>query len=403
MTETAPWLFVIGIGEDGIAGLSPAARAILAASDVVVGGERHLAMLDDLPAERIVWTAPFSANRDRLAGNRGRRVVVLASGDPMWFGIGSVLIRWFGATEVRVVTHPGSFSLAAAAMGWAVQDCRCLTIHGRPAAALSLHLFPGARLLVLSENASSPAEVADLLSAQGFGGSHVTVLEHLGGTAERRFDGAAAGWPHPAGADLNVLAIEVIANPGWSRRPAVPGLPDEAFDHDGQITKREIRAVTLSALAPWPGALLWDIGAGSGSIAIEWMRAGGRACALEQDSARCARIGVNALTLGVPGLEIIEGRAPDALASLPPRPDSVFVGGGVTSPQVLDLCWRALSPGGRLVANAVTAEAEAALLAWQARQGGDLVRIAVSRLGPTGRFQCWHPLMPITQYIGCKS
>lgn len=272
-------------------------------------------------------------------------------------------------------------------------------MHGRPLEALHLHLAPGRRLLVLAEDGQSPASVARLLEKAGYGPSRLVVLEHLGGAAERIRDSVAEAWVGEA-ADLNTMAIECRAEAGARLWSAVPGLPDEAFDHDGQLTKREIRAVTLAALAPLPGQMLWDVGAGCGSIAIEWMRAGGRAAAIEPRADRVARIAANAAALGVPGLEVIRGSAPDALPYS--DPDAIFVGGGVSAPGVLDACWSALRPGGRLVANAVTAEGEAALIALHSRFGGQMVRLSVSRLAPVGGFHTWHPAMPVTQFIGRK-
>ncbi len=385
------WLAIIGIGEDGLDGLSPAARAIVASAEVLVGGDRHLAMIPGAQ-ERHPWPSPFAAGRELLERLRPRRVATLASGDPMWFGAGATLARWFDPGEITVVPHPGAFSLAAARLKWPLQDVACLTAHGRPLDALALHFQAGRRLLVLSEDGSTPAAVAALLAARGFGASRVTVLERLGGTAERVTE-ITQGPFDP----LNVVAVEVTGGTGL---PLVPGLPDDAFEHDGQLTKREIRAVTLSSLAPLPGRLLWDVGAGSGSVAIEWMRAGGRAVAIEDHPARAARIARNAVTLGTPGLEIVQARAPDGLPWS--DPDAVFVGGGVSAPGVLDAGWQALRPGGRLVANAVTTEAEAVLLAFHAAHGGTLTRLAVARLEATGRFHTWAPAAPVTHYVGVK-
>ncbi|WP_142849211.1 precorrin-6y C5,15-methyltransferase (decarboxylating) subunit CbiE [Telmatospirillum sp. J64-1] len=395
------WLTVIGIGEDGLNGLSDAARRLLDGAETVFGGARHLAMLPPGMAERVEWPSPFAQGIERLKAMRGRRVCVLASGDPMWFGIGATLTRHFEPEEMLVLPHPGAFSLAAARLGWPLQDCLCLTVHGRPVEALALHLFPGAKLLILSENGRSPDRIADLLRKRGFGPSLMTVLEHLGGERQSVLSAPASSWDARS-ADLNLVAVECRAAPG-SRAPSrIGGLPDEAFEHDGQLTKREIRAVTMSTLAPRPGELLWDIGAGSGSIAIEWMRAGGRAVALEKDSNRLRVMACNAANLGVPGLSIIPGEAPGALADLGEAPDAVFVGGGVSVPGLLEACWNALKPGGRLVANAVTVQGEAALLSWHQAQGGDLTRLSVSRLKQTGGFQGWAPLRPVTQYHGEK-
>jgi len=396
VSEAAPWLTIIGIGDDG--GVLPAARALFDGADVVVGGERHLALVNT-KAESHRWPSPFSGAQDLLASLRGRNVVVLASGDPMWFGIGATLTKWFDPAELRVIPHPGAFSLAAARLGWPLQDCLCLTVHGRPLDSLHLHLSPGRKLLVLAEDGQTPAALARLLEKAGFGPSRLVVAEHLGGPAERVREARAETWVGEA-ADLNTIAIECKAEAGAKVWPLVPGLPDEAFEHDGQLTKREIRAVTLAALAPLPGQMLWDVGAGCGSVAIEWMRAGGRAIAIESHPARAGFIARNAAALGVPGLEIIRGQAPDALPYS--DPDTIFVGGGVSGPGLLDSCWSALRPGGKLVVNAVTMEGEAALMALYPRFGGAMTRLSVSRLAPTGGFHTWHPAMPVTQYVGIK-
>ncbi|PKU21733.1 precorrin-6y C5,15-methyltransferase (decarboxylating) subunit CbiE [Telmatospirillum siberiense] len=397
------WLSVVGIGEDGLEGLSPIARRIVETAEVLAGGERHLALVPEGPADRLAWTAPFADNLDRLAAFRGRKVCVLASGDPMWFGVGATLARRFGAEEMEIVPHPGAFSLAAARLGWALHETCCLSIHGRAFETVLRHLHPGARLLLLAEDGASAARLAVRLADLGLGETEIQVFEHLGGPLERRLASPAGSWIEPRTADLATIALRLPER--WSGRPplaCVPGLPDDAFHHDGQLTKREIRAATLAALAPWPGAHLWDVGAGCGSIAIEWCRAGGTATAIEKDADRCAMIGGNALALGVPHLDLRQGSAPDVLAGIATRPDALFVGGGLSAPGVLDACWAALPSGGRMVANAVTAESEALLLAWQARNGGSLTRLSIARLESTGRFHSWHPAMPVTQYSGCK-
>ena len=391
-----PWLTIIGIGEDGLDGLAPAARTLIEGAEVLVGGSRHLAMVADTAAERLAWASPFVSSRPALEALRGRRVVILASGDPLWFGAAATLSRWFTPAEMTVLPHAGAFSLAAARLLWPLQDCLCLSAHGRPVEALALHFAPGRRLLILSEDASTPARVADLLALHGYGPSTVAVLENLGGPLERIGAGLRAA------SDLNLVAVECAAAPGHRPLARGYGLSDEAFLHDGQLTKREIRAVTLAALAPLPGELLWDVGAGCGSVAIEWMRAGGRAVAIEPRAERCERIARNAAALGVPGLEVIRARAPAGLPLGGAAPDAVFVGGGVSEPGLLDICRAALNPGGRLVANAVTAEGEAALIALHAAQGGEMSRLAVTRLAPVGGFHTWHPAMPVTQYVGWK-
>ncbi len=412
MTGNLPWIHVVGIGDDGLASLRPAVRALVDSAEVLVGGERHQAMVGDHPAERITWANGMAAALDQLAAHRGRRVVVLATGDPMCYGAGANLQRRFSAGEMVVLPVPGAFSLAAARMGWSLPDCETLTVHGRPLAGLVRGFAPGARLLVLSRDGDSAAAAAALLTEHGYGPSTLTVLEHLGGPAERRIDGIAEAWTEPRSADLNTLAIECRPGPDARLRPPVSGLPDDAFEHDGQITKREVRAATIAALAPLPGQVLWDVGAGSGAIAIEWLRAQPRrrradnreavAVAIERDPGRCAAIARNAIALGVPELRIVEGEAPAALDGLEPQPDTVFLGGDVAAPTLLEACWAALPSAGRLIANAVTAEGEARLIGFRQDNGGEMTRFAVSRLGPVGDFSAFRPLMPVTQYAGVK-
>ena len=395
------WLTVLGIGDDGLAGLLPAARALLDRAEVVAGGVRHLALVQDAApaAERLAWRSTLAASVTELEALRGRRVVVLATGDPMHFGIGVKLVREFGRDAVLIVPAPGAFSLAAARMGWPLQRTRCISVHGRPLDALRLALAPGARILALSEDGTTPVRAAALLCDMGYGPSELTVLEHLGGPRERIVSGTAAGWGEARSADLNTLAIVGEAEPGARLLPTVPGLPDEAFRHDGQITKRAVRAATLALLAPMPGETLWDVGAGSGAIAIEWLRAAenAQACAIETSAARCANIAVNAARLGVPRLEIVAGAAPGALGGLP-VPDAIFIGGGVSTPGLIDACWQAIESGGRLVANAVTVAGEAAVLAAQARLGGNLARISIAQAEPVGGYLAWRPQLPVTQW-----
>lgn len=401
---TVPWLTIVGIGEDGLGGLSEAALRAVTAAEVLVGGARHLAMVPDLECERLEWPSPFDALLDTLERRRHLRVCVLASGDPLLYGVGATLLKRFPIEEVSVIPAPGAFALACARLGWARAEVECLTLHGRPVELLHTALHPGARVLALSADGTTPAGVAALLRARGYGPSRLVVLERMGHPFhERRVEGTAAAWTEQAHADLNTIAIECIAEPGTPLLPRVPGLPDEAFRHDGQITKREVRAVTLAALAPVPGQRLWDVGAGCGSIAIEWMRCHPRcrAVAVEQRADRLAHIAGNAAALGVPGLTVVAGRAPDALKDLP-RPDAVFVGGGITIPGVVEACWDALPPGGRFVANAVTLEGEQALMALYARLGGSLTQLSVSRAADLGGFSGWQPLRPVTQLAVVK-
>jgi precorrin-6Y C5,15-methyltransferase (decarboxylating) len=393
-----PWLSVIGIGEDGMDGLNAVSRRALDQAQVLVGGERHLAMIPSDARERLAWPSPFSAMADTLLALKPKPVAVLATGDPMWFGVGETLATRIPAVEMAIHPSPSAFSLAAARLGWSLASCKTLSVHGRALAAIQPSIQPGARLIMLTHDGETPAQVAAMLCERGYGPSAMIALEHMGGSNERRIEGTAAAWGSKNVTAFHTLAVECIAEPGAAHLPGTPGLSDDAYQHDGQLTKHEIRAITLAALGPTPGALLWDVGAGSGSIGIEWMRAAprARAFAIERDPSRISRIAANAETLGTRGLQIVEGAAPDALAGLP-EPDAVFIGGGLSA-EALTPCFDALKPGGRLVANAVTIEGEAALFAAHATYGGALSRIAISRAGPVGPFHGWRPLMPVTQW-----
>lgn len=398
------WLSIVGIGEDGLAGLGEEARRVLDEARVLFGGERHLGLIPErADQQRLPWPSPFSAAYARVLAHRGHPVCVLASGDPMLFGIGGRLAEHLPPEEMRVLPAPSSVSLAAARMGWAVQDVRLVPAHGRPLERVHLYLAPGARLLVLSADGRTPGQLAALLTARGFGDSRLTLFERLGGPAERRLEGHAARWPQEPCAALNLIAVDCRAGPEARPLSRRCGLPDDAYAHDGQLTKRDLRAATLARLAPLPGELLWDVGAGCGSIGIEWMRADGgcRAIAIEPDAARRALIEHNRAALGVPDLVLIAGRAPGALEGLEP-PDAVFIGGGLTTEGVAEGCWAALKPGGRLVANAVTLQSEAYLVDLRGRIGGELTRISVAHAAPLGRFDGWRAAMPVTLLVAVK-
>ncbi|GHJ40392.1 precorrin-6y C5,15-methyltransferase (decarboxylating) subunit CbiE [Streptomyces sp. TS71-3] len=406
---------VVGIGADGWGGLGGGARDAVLAADVVIGGARQLALLPaECRAERVVWPSPLRPAVGRLlVEHAGRRIVVLASGDPLFYGIGRAVAEEAaalgdrGVGVPRILPHPSSVSYACARLGWAVEDTGVVTLVGRPTDRLAAALHHGRRLLVLSAGTGTPAEVAALLRDRGFGPSRLRVLEQLGGPRERVVGGdagtSADAWAEPPGDPLNIVAVQCRRAPGALRLGAVPGLPDEAYESDGQLTKRHVRAATLAALAPAPGELLWDIGGGSGSIGVEWLRThpSCRAVTVERDPVRAERIARNAARLGVPALDVVTGAAPAALAHLP-APDAVFVGGGLTAPGLLDACWAALPPGGRLVANTVTLESEALLADARRRHGGDLVRLAVAHAVPVGTFTGWRQAMPVTQWAVTK-
>jgi precorrin-6B C5,15-methyltransferase / cobalt-precorrin-6B C5,C15-methyltransferase len=397
------WLNIVGIGEDGLDGLSPAARALVDTAEMLVGGARQLAMVPPGAAGRLLWRRPLADTISDIDARRGRRVTVLASGDPMWYGVGVLLARHFSRAEMTVVPQPSAFSLAAARLGWPLAECAALSLHGRPLDSLHLHLSPGRHLLILSEDGMTPRRVAALLVACGWGQSRMTVLAHLGGDRETVQCGSAAEWSGKATPDLNTIALECAATPGVRPLSRQAGLPDDAFEHDGQLTKREVRAATLARLAPMPGETLWDIGAGCGSIAIEWLRAAdlGAAVAVEKNPARAAMIARNATFLGVPQLQVVPAEAPATIDKLPPA-DAIFVGGGIADCDLLPALWQALGPGGRLVANVVSSEGERAVLDWQARHGGDLVRIAVSRCEPVAGRHIWRSLAVVTQLAATK-
>jgi precorrin-6Y C5,15-methyltransferase (decarboxylating) len=397
------WLSVIGLGERGLEGLTPGARGLIDAAELIVGGERHLALVPAGKAERRTWASPLSLTIEEILRWRGRPVVVLATGDPMWFGVGVTLARHVPREEMQILPHVSAFSLAAARLGWALADCDCLTLHGRPLDLLNGAVLPGARLLLLTDDGAAPALIARRLVELGYGRSRMVALEHMEGPAENMIEATAASWGERRTADLNTVVVECHADPGLSPLARVPGLPDTAFRHDGQLTKREIRAAALAKLVPLPGALLWDVGAGCGSIAIEWMRAarGAKAVAIESEPRRITLIEENARALGVPKLTVVRGKAPAALEGLA-QPSAVFLGGGVSAPGLIERCWEALPPGGRLVAHGVTVESEARLAGFQPVCRGELTRLLVQRAEPIGPHLAWRPLRPVTQLAAVK-
>lgn len=403
LSRATPWLAIVGIGEDGRAGLSPAASAALDAADMVYGGSRHLALAGPLAAETRPWPRPINDAYPGLLARRGRPTCILATGDPFHYGIGAEIARLLPADEMRVFPHPSAFSLAASRLGWPLAESACLTLHGRALERIVPHLQPGARLLVLTWDGGTPAALAALLTERGFGGSRLTVLEAMGGPRERRHSAIASTFDLVGIDPLNTLAVDVLAGPDARVVSLSPGLDDAWFENDGQLTKADIRAVTLAALRPRAGQRLWDIGAGAGSISIEWMlrHPSMRAVAVEANPARAARIARNAARLGVPDLAVVEGSAPAALDGLE-APDAVFIGGGIAEAGVLERALDALRPAGRLVANVVTLEGEAVLLAAFARHGGRLKRLALAHADPVGHLHGWRQAMPVTQWAWTK-
>jgi precorrin-6B C5,15-methyltransferase / cobalt-precorrin-6B C5,C15-methyltransferase len=401
MTQT-PWLSIVGIGENGWSGLSERARSLIEQSQILIGGERHLAFIPPGAQERLVWRSPISESIAYIQACKGQQVCILASGDPMCYGIGNTLLRSISRPEMTIIPAPSAFSLAAAELGWDLAQIATISLCGRPPEALNLLLVNGVRILILSSDKTTPEIVAKQLTQRGFGKSEMQVLEHLGGSQERRVQSTAEQWHH-AVADLNLIALTCIAEPGRRGFSRLAGLPDSAYIHDGQLTKREIRTITLAALAPLPGELLWDVGSGCGSVAIEWMRSNPHclAIAIEHHPTRLENIAQNASNLGVPSLQIQPGTAPTALANLP-APDAIFIGGGLTAEGVFEACWNALPSGGRLVANGVTIESERLILNQQAILGGELIRISIERTYAIGRFLGWKALSPIIQWSVIK-
>jgi precorrin-6B C5,15-methyltransferase / cobalt-precorrin-6B C5,C15-methyltransferase len=399
------WLSIVGVGEAGLGDLSQAARGLVDRSIVIVGGKRHLAMLDrNDERKQIVWASPIEATIDLILTYRGTSVCILASGDPLCYGIGVTLLRYISISELTILPAPSTFSLICAKLGWSLTDIETLSLCGRSPDFLAGILAPGAQLAILSADASTPQIVAELLVKRGYGESRLTVFEHLGGERERSFSQIARSWSKPDVAALNAIAVECAIAAGTTPLNRLAGLPDSAYHHDGQLTKREVRAITLAALAPMPGELLWDVGAGCGSIGIEWLRSHRlcRAIAIEQHDRRLQFIADNLAALGTPHLQLVRGKAPAALQGLP-TPDAIFIGGGTTAEGLLATCWTALRSGGRLVANAVTVESELQLLDWHRQVGGELTRIAIQRTQPIGTFLGWKPLIPVTQFVVVKT
>jgi len=393
------WLSLIGIGEDGAEALSPAARTLLAQAQLVVGGARHLALAGPLAAKTMTWPSPMAAAIPEILALRGSPVCVLASGDPFFYGAGSLLSAHVRPEEMQCLPAPSAFSLAAARLNWSLQECCLVSLHGREFERIIPALQPHAKILCLSWDETTPPRLAKLLCEKGLGPSRIIVMEAMGGPRERLRESTAQAFGVEGIDPLNLVAIEIAATAQSQILPVASGLADSWFETDGQLTKWEVRAVALSSLAPRRGELLWDVGAGSGSVAIEWLlcHPANRAIAIESRADRASRITRNALSLGVPQLEIITGKAPEAFANLP-QPQAIFVGGGGGDTKLLDSAYAALPSGGRLVVNAVTIETEAELISRFKALGGGLLRIEIAHADPLGSFHGWRPALPVTQW-----
>ena len=402
---STPWLTLIGIGEDGRDGLSAQANRLIDQAPFIIGGERHLALIGKTDSETKAWPQPFEQGIEMVLARRGQSTLVLASGDPFFYGVGATLAKRLATEEIRTLAAPSAFSLTAAKLGWAIQDCALLSLHGRPFERIAQHLQPHAKLIALTWDGTTASKLASHLVDKGMGQSLINVCEALGGKRERMVKKTAQAIHETQEIfdPLNTLGIEIVTSRGAKIIPLTSGLEDDLFEHDNQITKREIRAITLSSLAPLQGQLLWDIGAGTGSISIEWMlrHPSNRAIAIEPRADRAARITRNALSLGVPELKLIEGSAPAALGGLS-TPDAIFIGGGGTDPAVINAAWEMLPEGGRLVANAVTIETQADLMRRHVEMGGTLSKIEVSRADPVGPFHGWRASMPVLQWVIVK-
>lgn len=397
--ESEPWLSLVGIGEDGRNGLSRAAVTALDEAELVIGGARHLALVALVRAETLAWPSPIHDAFPALLARRGRKTCVLASGDPFHYGVGVQLAEIVPPAEMAVFPQASAFALACARLGWAQADCALVSLHGRALERIVPHLQPGARVLALSWDGTTPAKLAALLDERGFGRSRITVLEALGGPRERIRGTSATGFALDGIDPLNLIALELVADAAARVLPLACGLDDDWFAHDGQITKADIRAITLSGLSPRAGEMLWDIGAGSGSISLEWClrHPRNRAIAFEEKPQRAARLAANRMALGALPVEIVDGAAPASLTGQP-LPDAVFIGGGIGDAGLFEAAWAALRPGGRLVANVVTLEGESRLAALFQTHGGSLRRIGVSHLDRVGSLHGWRPAMPVTQW-----
>ncbi len=382
------------------------AQKLVASAELVVGGKRHLGLAKTLIRGRtLAWPSPIGDALPEIAKHRGRPVVVLASGDPFHYGVGDLLLRSIPANETLCLPGASAFSLAAARLGWSLQDVALVSLHGRALEGIVRHLQPGARILALAWDGDTPGKLATFLAERGMGASSITVLEAMGGPRERVRSAAATGFDIAEITPLNTIALQVTAAADATVLALAPGLDDALFEHDGQLTKREVRAITVSALAPRHGELLWDVGLGAGSVAIEWLlrHPSLKAIGIESEPARAARAARNAAMLGTPDLQIVEKRAPEAFAGLP-APDAIFLGGGLSNPNMLEMAWAALKPGGRLVANAVSIQSEARLIECFQQHGGELVRLDVSKAGRAGSggVFVWRAAAPIVQWRARK-
>ena len=401
MDNPVAWLAIVGINENGLDGLTPQARAAIEGADHLFGSKRHFAIAEKLISGKThLWPSPPHLAIPEIQSLKPQKICVLASGDPFNHGMGAVLARHISAQEMQVFPAPSIFSLVAARTGWAIQNLVPVALNGRPLERLLPHLQPGAQIVALCADETTPAKIAALLNTHGFGEAELSVFERIGGSKERIRHCKASEFSFSDIDRLNCVALKIPATLREKSIPLTSGLADEWFEHDGQMTKREIRAITLSALALRRGECLWDIGLGAGSIAIEWLLRdpSNRAIGFEKNRERAERAARNAKQLGVPQLVVLEGTAPDVLEGID-APDAIFIGGGGANDGVLEAAWNILKPGGRLVMNAVSLETESVLLAAHKRYGGEMIRIAVERADTISpQMTGWRPAMTVTQW-----
>ncbi|NBC33719.1 MAG: precorrin-6y C5,15-methyltransferase (decarboxylating) subunit CbiE [Alphaproteobacteria bacterium] len=402
------WLSIVGIGGDGLAGLGETARAMIAQAEVLVGDARTLDLVSGNDRLRLTLPDPPSAILPDLAARRGTSVCVIAPGDPLLHGIGSLVVNQFPRAELRIVPSPSAYALACARLGWPRDQIECLNFHGRDPEGINAYLYPKGRFLVLTSDGSAARRIARALTERGFGPSRITVLEDMGGPNDRQITGTALNWSVDRTSEFNTVAIECVAGRDALILSRAPGLPDQAYRHEGWVMRREVRAVSLAALSPLPGQLLWDLGSGGGSIAIEWLRVAprGRAIAVEPNAARADLIDKNAIALGTPELEVVAEPPSQCLARLVDRsgmlPNAIFIGGGLADPGLVEACWSYLAGRGRLVANAESVEEERVLLDQQNRLGGDIVRLTVARAVAENGRSAWQAQVPVTQWVAVK-
>ena len=402
------WLSIIGIGGDGLAGLGQSARALIDEAEVLVGDARSLDLVSGGDRLRLTLPDPPAGILPELAARRGTQVCIIAPGDPLLHGIGSLVVSQFPRAELRIIPSSSAYALACARLGWPRDQIECLNFHGRDPEGINAYLYPKGRFLALTSDGTAARRMARAVTERGFGPSRITVLEDMGSPNERLITGTALNWSVDRTAEVNTVAIECIAGRDALILSRAPGLPDQAYRHEGWVMRREVRAMSLAALSPLPGQLLWDLGSGGGSIAIEWLRVAprARAVAVEPNAARADLIGKNAVALGTPELHVVAeepiaclGRLVDQRSALP---NAIFVGAGVAEPGLVDTCWSYLAGRGRLVANAVTVADEQVLLEHQGRLGGDLIRLSVARAMPDDHGCAWQAQGPVTQWVAVK-